>query len=82
MIVEAVKLALEASPPELASDIIKGSIHITGGSAQLVNLDNVIRHETGFPVTREDDPFASTILGMGRVLESGEIWRHVLLPAL
>ena len=55
-IVEAVKVALEATPPELAADIVDKGIVLTGGGSLLANLDQVLRDETGLPVSIADDP--------------------------
>ena len=55
-IVEAVKVALEATPPELAADIVDKGIVLTGGGSLLANLDQVLREETGLPVSIADDP--------------------------
>jgi rod shape-determining protein MreB len=55
-ITEAVKVALEATPPELAADIADKGIMLTGGGALLRGLDNEIRDHTGLPVTVADDP--------------------------
>ncbi len=69
-IVEAVKVALEATPPELAADIVDKGIVLTGGGSLLANLDQVLREETGLPVSIADDPLSCVALGTGRVLEN------------
>ena len=80
-IVEAVKVALEATPPELAADIVdKGSV-LTGGGSLLAGLDQVLREETGLPISIADDPLSCVALGTGRVLENAKIMRHVLTTA-
>ena len=68
-IVEAVKVALEATPPELAADIADKGIMLTGGGALLRGLDLEIRDHTGLPVTVADDPLSCVALGCGKVLE-------------
>ena len=68
-IVEAVKMALESTPPELASDIADKGIMLTGGGALLRGLDAEIRDHTGLPVTVADDPLSCVALGCGKVLE-------------
>lgn len=68
-IVQAVKSALEQSPPELASDIAEAGIVLTGGGALLRDLDKLIAHETGLPVHVADDPLACVARGGGRALE-------------
>ncbi len=68
-IVEAVKVALENTAPELASDIVDKGIVLTGGGALLGNLDFVLRHSTGLPISIADEPLSCVALGTGRVLE-------------
>jgi rod shape-determining protein MreB len=68
-VVDAVKTALEKTPPELASDIVDNGIVLTGGGAQLANLDILLREKTGLPVTIAEDPMNCVVLGTGRVLE-------------
>ena len=68
-IVEAVKVALEHTAPELAADIVDKGIVLTGGGALLGNLDLVLRHATGLPVTIADEPLSCVALGTGRALE-------------
>jgi rod shape-determining protein MreB len=80
-IVEAVKVALEATPPELAADIVDKGIVLTGGGSLLANLDQVLREETGLPVSIADDPLSCVALGTGRVLENPKSMRHVLTTA-
>lgn len=77
-IVEAVKVALEATPPELAADIVDKGIMLTGGGALLGNLDACLRQETGLPVTIADDPLSCVALGTGKALEQLTTLRHVL----
>jgi len=62
-IVEAVKVALEHTAPELAADIVDKGIVLTGGGALLSNLDIVLRHATGLPVSIADDPLTCVALG-------------------
>ncbi|MEM9421310.1 MAG: rod shape-determining protein [Pseudomonadota bacterium] len=72
-IVEAVKVALEATPPELAADIVDTGIMLTGGGALLKNLDQVLRDETGLPVSIAEDPLSCVALGTGGVLENARM---------
>jgi rod shape-determining protein MreB len=76
-IVEAVRMALERTPPELSADIMDKGIVLSGGGALLRNLDQRLRHETGLPVVLAEDPLASVVLGTGRVLEDIELLRKV-----
>ena len=68
-IVEAVKVALEHTAPELAADIVDKGIVLTGGGALLGNLDQVLRKATGLPISIADEPLSCVALGTGRVLE-------------
>jgi len=77
VIVEAVRMALERTPPELSADIMDKGIVLSGGGALLRALDERIRHETGLPVVQAEDPLACVVLGTGRVLENIELLRKV-----
>jgi rod shape-determining protein MreB len=77
-IVEAVKVALEHTAPELAADIVDKGIVMTGGGALLGNLDLVLRHATGLPVSIADEPLSCVALGTGRALEEMKTLKHVL----
>jgi rod shape-determining protein MreB len=77
-IVEAVKVALEQTPPELAADIVDKGIVLTGGGALLGNMDYVLRHSTGLPVSIADDPLSCVAHGTGRCLEEMSVLRNVL----
>jgi len=79
-IVEGVRIALENTAPELAADIVDQGIVLTGGGALLKDLDQVLREETGLPVTVADDPLTCVALGTGRALED-PIFRGVLQTA-
>ncbi len=80
-IIEAVKVALENTAPELAADIVDKGIILTGGGALLGNLDYVLRHATGLPVSIADDPLSCVALGTGRCLEEMKVLKHVLINA-
>jgi rod shape-determining protein MreB len=77
-IIEAVKMALEHTAPELAADIVDKGIVLTGGGALLGNLDLVLRHATGLPVSIADEPLSCVALGTGRALEDMKTLGHVL----
>jgi rod shape-determining protein MreB len=79
-IIEAVKVALEATPPELAADIADKGIMLTGGGALLRGLDLEIADATGLPVTVADDPLTCVALGVGKVLEHPQ-WMKGLLES-
>jgi len=77
-IVNAVRVALERTPPELSADISDRGIVLTGG-ALLKNLDKRIRKETGLPVSIADDPLASVVLGTGKMLSDFRLLRQVCI---
>lgn len=81
-IVEAVKVALEATAPELAADIVDTGIMLTGGGALLKDLDQVLRNETGLPVSVADDPLCCVAFGTGEALENDKTMRGVLSSAV
>lgn len=68
-IVQAVKSALEQSPPELASDIAESGLVLTGGGALLTDLDKLLTEETGLPVIVADDPLSCVARGGGKAME-------------
>jgi rod shape-determining protein MreB len=76
-IVEAVKSALERTPPELSADIMDKGIVLSGGGALLRGLDQRLRNETGLPVVLAEDPLSSVVLGTGKVLEDIALLRKV-----
>ncbi len=78
-IVEAVRQALERTPPELSADIMDKGIVLSGGGALIRNLDQRLREETGLPVVQADDPLCSVVLGTGRVLEDINLLRKISL---
>ncbi len=72
-VVDAVRTALEKTPPELASDIVDNGIVLTGGGALLSNLDVLLRERTGLPVTIAEDPLSCVVLGSGKMLEDVDL---------
>ena len=77
-IIDAVKVALEHTEPELAADIVDKGIVLTGGGALLGNVDYVLRHATGLPVSIADDPLTCVARGTGRSLEEFKKLKGVL----
>ena len=77
-IVEAVKVALENTAPELAADIVDKGIVLTGGGALLTNLDQVLRNATGLPVSIAEEPLACVAKGTGNALDNLEKFKSVL----
>jgi len=80
-IVDAIRTALEGTPPELSADIVDKGIVMTGGGSQLKNLDKLIREETGLPVTASDDPISAVVLGAGKALDEIDLLKEVTIPA-
>ena len=78
-IVDAVLLALERTPPELAADIVDKGIVLTGGGALLKSLDVLLREETGLPVMVADDPISAVVLGSGKALDHMDLLREVTI---
>jgi rod shape-determining protein MreB len=78
-IVEAVLIALERTPPELAADIVDKGIVLTGGGSLLKNLDVLLREETGLPVMVCDDPISAVVLGSGKALDHLELLKEVTI---
>lgn len=77
IIVNAIRVALERTPPELSADISDRGIMLTGGGALLKNLDRRISEETGLPVFVADDPLCSVVLGTGRMLDDFRLLRKI-----
>ena len=80
-IVDAVRRALEKTPPELAADIVDKGIVIAGGGALLRNIDVLLREETGLPVSIAEDPMSAVVIGSGKALDSLALLRGVALQA-
>ncbi|XXR93478.1 rod shape-determining protein [Sorangium sp. So ce406] len=78
-IVDAVLIALERTPPELAADIVDKGIVLTGGGSLLKNLDVLLREETGLPVMVCDDPISAVVLGSGKALDHLELLKEVTI---
>jgi rod shape-determining protein MreB len=76
-IMNAIRVALERTPPELSADISDRGIVLTGGGALLKNLDRRIREETGLPVSIAEDPLASVVLGTGKMLTDFKLLRKI-----
>lgn len=76
-VVEAIKTALERTPPELAADIVDNGIILAGGGSLLANLDVLIKEKTGLPVALAEDPLTCVVRGSGKVLEDMDLLRKV-----
>lgn len=77
LIVDAIKQALERTPPELAADILDSGIVLTGGGSLLGGIDELIKEESGLPVARADDPLTCVVLGSGMALSELDLLREV-----
>jgi rod shape-determining protein MreB len=78
-IVDAVRVVLERTPPELSADIVDKGIVLSGGGAQLKNLDVLLREETGLPVMVAENPQLAVALGTGRALDELRLLKEVAL---
>ena len=80
-IVEAVRVSLERTPPELAADIVDKGIVLAGGGALLRHLDILLREETGLPVVIAEDPLLCVAIGSGKVLDQIDLLRQVTVSS-
>ncbi|BBD09669.1 rod shape-determining protein [Desulfovibrio ferrophilus] len=78
-IVQACRIALEQTPPELAADIVDRGIVLTGGGGLLKGLDQLLREETGLPITVVDDPLSTVVLGSGKALDNLDVLKEVTI---
>ena len=78
-ILDAVRVSLERTPPELASDIVDRGIVLAGGGSLLRNLDSLISEETGLPVTLAADPLTSVVMGAGKALDEIDLLKDVTI---
>ncbi|MCG2814706.1 MAG: rod shape-determining protein [Candidatus Aminicenantes bacterium] len=78
-IINAVRIALEKTPPELSADIIDRGVVITGGGAMLKNMDKRLRVETQLPVFITDDPLTTVVLGAGIMLDDIDLLKKISL---
>ncbi len=81
IIVEAVRVSLERTPPELAADIVDKGIILAGGGAYLKHLDTLLREETGLPVVVAEDPLSCVVLGSGAVLDQLDLLKQVSIDS-
>ena len=78
-IMNAIRVALERTPPELSADISDRGIVLTGGGGLIKNLDKRIRQETGLPVSSAEDPLACVVLGIGKMLSDFKLLRRIAI---
>ncbi|MEO0145317.1 MAG: rod shape-determining protein [candidate division WOR-3 bacterium] len=80
-ILEAIRRAFEATPPDLMADIIERGIHLTGGGALLRGMDLLIKEETGLMVKVVERPLECVAIGVGKIMENPKKYRSVILPS-
>jgi rod shape-determining protein MreB and related proteins len=80
-IIEALKLSLEKTPPELAADIVDKGILMTGGGSLLHGFDELLRQETNLPIYVVEDPLKSVVLGAYKALENPEKYEKILMKS-
>ncbi|HCS72765.1 MAG TPA: rod shape-determining protein, partial [Clostridiales bacterium] len=80
-IIEAIKLTLEKTPPELASDVMDKGIMLTGGGALLNGMERLVREETGMPVSIADNPLDCVVIGAGKVIEELETLKRIAVSS-
>ena len=78
-IVNAIKVALENTPPELAGDIIDKGVVLTGGGSLLKGLDIRLREETNLPIITVDDPLTTVVMGTGKALEELDLLKKIMV---
>lgn len=78
-IVDAVRVALEKTPPELAADIVDKGIVLAGGGALIRNLDVLLQEETGLPIMVADDPLSAVVIGSGKALDQIDVLDNVAM---
>jgi rod shape-determining protein MreB len=81
-IVEALKQALEGTPPELAADIVDRGIVMTGGGSLLKGLDSLFKEQTNLPINVVDDPLSCVVLGAGKVLDNVHVYDRILMHSV
>jgi rod shape-determining protein MreB len=77
VLVNAIKVALERTPPELSADIMERGIVLTGGGALLKRFDKRISQETGLPVFVAEDPLSAVVMGTSKMLSDFDLFRRI-----
>ena len=80
-IVEAVKLTLEQTPPELSADLVDRGITLAGGGSLLSGLDKRLSEETGLPVNMAENPLNTVVVGTGKILDEIRVLKKVAISA-
>jgi len=78
MIIEAIRLTLEKTPPELAADIVNSGIYMAGGGSLLKGIDTLVREETNLPVMIAEEPNKAIVIGAGKILEDMPHYEKVI----
>ena len=78
-VIGAVRLALEKTPPELASDIVDNGLILTGGGALLKNMDVLLKEKTGLPVSVAEEPLNCVVLGAGKTLDQIDLLNQITI---
>jgi rod shape-determining protein MreB len=78
-IVEAVKIALERTPPELAADIVDKGVVVSGGGSLIKGMDTLLKEATGLPITLADDPLSAVANGAGIIMNDSKLLKKVTL---
>jgi rod shape-determining protein MreB len=78
-IIDAVRVALENTPPELSSDLVDKGIVMAGGGSLLKGLDKLISKDTGLPVRVAEDPLFCVVRGIGKVIEDLDFFKDALV---
>ena len=78
-IVDVVRITLEKTPPELASDIVDKGVVMTGGGALLKNIDVLLRNAVNLPISIIEDPLSTVVMGSGKLLDERDLLREVAL---
>jgi rod shape-determining protein MreB len=79
-IIDAIKIALERTPPELAADIVDRGIVLAGGGSLLKGMDVLIREETELPIAIAEDPLTAVVRGTGKVLDELDLLKQIQIP--
>lgn len=78
-ILDAIRVTLERTPPELASDIMDRGIVLTGGGAMLLGFEQLVSNETGMPVYLSEEPLLCVVRGTGKVLDELDVLKRMLM---
>ncbi|MBU8922019.1 MAG: rod shape-determining protein, partial [Bacteroidales bacterium] len=77
----AVRVALERTPPELSADIIDRGIILTGGGSLLGGIDMLLKEETNLPINVVEDPLTCVVLGTGKILSNLHVYERIIMKS-